>query len=392
MNICILGATGSIGRSTLSVIAQHPHKYRIFALTAYQQTQELLNLCKKWHPRFAVISDQAAADYLQQTLTSLGITTQVLSGSEGLIEVASHPEVEAVMAGIVGVAGLKACLAAAQTGKRLMLANKEALVVGGDFFLQAVAQGKATLIPVDSEHSAIFQCLPYDQHQWAETIDHLILTASGGPFLRRKPDTLRHVTPQEACQHPNWQMGKKISVDSATMMNKSLEVIEARWLFGIAPEKIRVVIHPESIIHSMVVCKDQSVMAQLGTPDMKVPIAVALAWPDRITSGAAPLDFKKIAALHFEEPDAVLYPSLKLAWQALAGPPGLTTVLNAANEIAVEAFLMSQIRFDQIYDLNVAAMSQIPVPANASNSIDDLLALDANSRRLAREQARKWMS
>ena len=285
------------------------------------------------------------------------------------------------MAAIVGAAGLRPAVAAARAGKRLMLANKEALVVGGQLFMDAVAQGGATLLPIDSEHSAIFQCLPEQQADWARRIDHIVLTASGGPFRTRDPLTLRDVTPQQACNHPNFSMGRKISIDSATMMNKALEVIEARWLFDLQPEQIKVVIHPQQIIHSMVQFHDASMLAQLGTPDMRVPIACGLAWPERVASGAAPLNFASLAALTFEEADAQRFPGLHLSWQALRAPEGTTTVLNAANEVAVAGFLAGHIRFDQIYQVNHTVWSQV-APQQAE-SIDALLALDAEVRSRA---------
>jgi 1-deoxy-D-xylulose-5-phosphate reductoisomerase len=291
------------------------------------------------------------------------------------------------MAAIVGAAGLASCLAAARAGKRLLLANKEALVVGGDYFLNAVKSGGAKLLPIDSEHSAVFQSLPDDEDAWPDQIDKIILTASGGPFRRRDPSTFAEITPDQACAHPNWVMGRKISVDSATMMNKALEVIEARYLFGVAPEKIEVVIHPQSVIHSMVQYKDNSVVAQLGTPDMKVPIAYGLSWPNRMTSGASALNFSAMADMSFEAFDShghnERFPGLKLAWEVLNAAPGTTAVLNAANEIAVEAFLAHRIRFDQIHAVNLDTLSSV-VPASVG-SLDDLLALDARARAAGSE-------
>jgi 1-deoxy-D-xylulose-5-phosphate reductoisomerase len=289
----------------------------------------------------------------------------------------------------VGAAGLAPCLAAARAGKRLLLANKEALVVGGEVFLQAVRAGGATLLPIDSEHSAIFQSLPDDPATWPARVDKIILTASGGPFRTRAPETLRDVTPEQACAHPNWVMGRKISVDSATMMNKALEVIEARYLFGLAPEQLDVVIHPQSTIHSMVQYRDMSVVAQLGTPDMRVPIAYGLSWPERVASGAAALDFRSLAAMTFESIDdhghAARFPGLRLAWDALGAAPGTTVVLNAANEVAVQAFLDRRIRFDQIHALNLETLST--VPSSKPDSLDALLALDAQARSSAQQHA-----
>lgn len=382
--ICVLGATGSIGASTLDVIARHPERYEVFALTAASRVEELAALCRRFRPRYAAMPGQAQARALRAALADT--PTEVLDGAPALAALAAHPEVDTVMAAIVGAAGLAPCLAAAQAGKRLLLANKEALVVGGELFLRAVHDGGATLLPIDSEHSAIFQCLPEDRSTWDARIDHIVLTASGGPFRTRDPRSLRDVTPDEACAHPNWVMGRKISVDSATMMNKALEVIEARWLFGLAPERVRVVIHPQSIIHSMVVCRDASVLAQLGTPDMRVPIAYGLAWPERIESGAATLDFTTLRDLSFEEADAQRFPGLQLAWQALAAVPGSTAVLNAANEVAVAAFLDRRVRFDQIHAVNAATLDAVAVAADATASLESLLDLDARSRAVAEQQ------
>jgi 1-deoxy-D-xylulose-5-phosphate reductoisomerase len=292
------------------------------------------------------------------------------------------------MAAIVGAAGLGPCLAAARAGKRLLLANKEALVVGGELFMRTVREGGATLLPIDSEHSAIFQSLPEDPSTWPRRIDKIILTASGGPFRTRAPGTLGTVTPEQACAHPNWVMGRKISVDSATMMNKALEVIEARHLFGVSPEQIEVVIHPQSVVHSMVQFTDASVIAQLGTPDMRVPIAVGLAWPERIESGAARLDFRQMAALTFETPDAALFPGLGLAWHALRAAPGTTAVLNAANEVAVEAFLDRRLRFDRIHAVNMETLEAVAPSKPAS--LADLLALDASARAAANAAALRF--
>ena len=288
-----------------------------------------------------------------------------------------------VMAAIVGAAGLAPCLAAAKAGKRLLLANKEAIVVGGALFMQAVADGGATLLPIDSEHSAIFQCLPEDRSTWGQRIDHIVLTASGGPFRQRDPASLADVTPDQACAHPNWVMGRKISVDSATMMNKALEVIEARWLFNLKPEQIKVLIHPQSIIHSMVVCRDMSVLAQLGTPDMRGPIAYGISFPERIDAGASRLDLLSLSALSFEEADERRFPGLHLSWAALRGPEGGTAVLNAANEEAVAAFLAGRLRFDRIHALNAECLNAVQPEAGDCASLDGLLGLDARARRHA---------
>ena len=381
--ICILGAAGSIGSSTLDVLARHPDRFEVFALTGHQRVDELLALCLQWRPRFAAMSSAPAGDELRRRLAEQSCPTEVLSGAAALEALASHPEVDVVMAAIVGAAGLPPCMAAARSGKKLLLANKEALVVGGALFMAAVRAGGAQLLPIDSEHSAIFQCLPEDPQAWPARIDHIVLTASGGPFRLREPASLADVTPDQACAHPNWVMGRKISVDSATMMNKALEVIEARWLFDLTPDQVRVVIHPQSIIHSMVVCRDRSVLAQLGTPDMRVPIAYGLSFPERITSGAEALDFASLKALTFEAPEPARFPGLFLAWDALRGPEGSTTVLNAANEEAVAAFLAGRIRFTDIHAINAQTLAQVSPNPTELRSIDDLLALDAQARRAA---------
>jgi 1-deoxy-D-xylulose-5-phosphate reductoisomerase len=382
--IAVLGATGSVGVNTLDVVARHPERFDVVALTAMRRADMLEQQCLRWKPRYAVLGDTKAANALQQRLRAQGVTTEVLSGPRALTEIASHPDVSTVMAAIVGAAGLEACVAAARAGKRLLLANKEALVVGGRLFMNAVRDGGATLLPIDSEHSAIFQCLPEDRSAWPARIDHIVLTASGGPFRTRVPASLHDVTPEQAVAHPNWVMGRKISVDSATMMNKALEVIEARWLFELQPEQVRVVIHPQSVIHSMVVCRDHSVLAQLGTPDMRVPIAYGLAFPERIESGASQLDFATMQGLSFEPADRARFPGLYLAWDALNAPDGSTTVLNAANEIAVAAFLDGAIRFTDIHRVNEQTISSVlPTPSDSA-SIADLLALDERARKSAR--------
>ncbi len=385
--VAILGATGSVGTSTLDVIARHPERFEVFALTAHSRVDELFAQCVQWRPRFAALPDAAQANALGARLKASGVATEVLCGAQALCDLAAHPDADAVMAAIVGAAGLAPCLAAARAGKRLLLANKEALVVGGALFMNAVREGGALLMPIDSEHSAIFQCLPEDRRFWPEHIDHILLTASGGPFRTRDPLSLKHVTPDEACAHPNWVMGRKISVDSATMMNKALEVIEAHWLFDLEPERIRVVIHPQSIIHSMVVCRDNSVLAQLGTPDMRVPIAYGLSFPRRIESGAGQLDFNALSALDFEPPDLVRFPGLALAWDALRAPEGSTAVLNAANEVAVESFLNGTIRFDQIHSVNAHAVERVDVRAHRCDTLGAVLELDAHARREAAQFA-----
>lgn len=382
--VTVLGSTGSIGKNTLDVMARHPGLFEVFALTAATQVDLLLAQCVQFRPRFAVLGTDSAAAQLRQGLAAAGLHTEVLVGPGALCEVSAHPEVSAVMAAIVGAAGLAPCLAAARAGKKLLLANKEALVVGAEFFLEAVRAGGATLLPIDSEHSAIFQSLPEDPAQWDARVEKIILTASGGPFRTRDPSTLASVTPDEACAHPNWVMGRKISVDSATMMNKALEVIEARYLFGLPPDRIEVVIHPQSVIHSMVQYRDRSVVAQLGTPDMRVPIAYGLSWPDRMASGADALDFGRMSSLTFETADRGRFPGLFLAWDALQAQPGATAVLNAANEVAVAAFLAGRLRFDHIYAVNHATLEAFvpPVP----HSLEDLMAIDAQARALAEQQ------
>jgi 1-deoxy-D-xylulose-5-phosphate reductoisomerase len=386
--VVVLGSTGSVGANTLDVMARHPERFQVLALTARSRIDVLEAQCLQWRPAFAAVAQPADAQALQQRLRSQGVPTEVLHGAQALADLASASAATTVMAAIVGAAGLPACLAAARAGKRLLLANKEALVVGGRAFMDAVAAGGATLLPVDSEHSAIFQCLPEDRSAWARRIDHLLLTASGGPFRNRDAASLHQVTPDEACAHPNWVMGRKISVDSATMMNKALEVIEARWLFDLTPEKVRVVIHPQSIIHSMVVCKDNSVLAQLGTPDMRVPIAYGLSFPERIESGAQTLDFATLSALTFEPATRERFPSLFLAWDALKAAPGSTAVLNAANEIAVEAFLSGTLPYTAIHNVNAQLLETLDPALPAQPSVDDLLHLDGRARERARALVR----
>ncbi len=382
--LTVLGSTGSIGKNTLDVAARHPERFEVFALSASTQVELLLAQCAQFRPRFAVMVSSTHASQLRERIAAEGLPTEVLCGPAALSEVSEHHDVDAVMAAIVGAAGLEPCLAAARAGKKLLLANKEALVVGGDLFMQTVKAGGATLLPIDSEHSAIFQSLPEDPATWDSRVEKIILTASGGPFRNRDPHTLAQVTPDEACAHPNWVMGRKISVDSATMMNKALEVIEARYLFGLPPERIEVVIHPQSVLHSMVQYRDRSVVAQLGTPDMRVPIAYGMSWPQRIESGAEALDFTRMGALTFEQPDRGRFPGLFLAWEALSAAPGTTAVLNAANEIAVAAFLDGRLRFDQIHQINRATLEHCRPSQPAS--LEDLLAIDARARALAAER------
>jgi 1-deoxy-D-xylulose-5-phosphate reductoisomerase len=378
--LLVLGSTGSIGKNTLDVAARHPDQFQVWGLTAHSGVAVLAEQCLSLHPTFAAMSDVNSAQALRTALRQAGCKTEVMEGPQALVDLAQHADADVVMAAIVGAAGLAPCLAAARAGKRLLLANKEALVVGGALFMQAVAQGGGTLIPIDSEHSAIFQCLPEDRSAWSARMDHIVLTASGGPFRQRAPATLRDVTPDEACAHPNWVMGRKISVDSATMMNKALEVIEARWLFGLTPDQIRVVIHPQSIVHSMVVCRDHSVLAQLGTPDMRVPIAYGLSFPKRMASGASLLDLTLGSALTFEPATAERYPGLFLAWDALRAPEGTTAVLNAANEEAVAAFLSGTIGYTDIHTVNAKTMDAVRPALGSNTSIEALLSVDTEAR------------
>lgn len=383
--VTVLGATGSIGSNTLDVMARHPDRFGLFAISAATQVDKMLALCHQHQPRYAVMASAAHADLLREQCRAHGLPTEVLAAEAGLLAISAHPDVDIVMAAIVGAAGLAPCLAAAKAGKRLLLANKEALVMGGQVFLQAVQQGNATLLPIDSEHSAIFQSLPHDPATWQERVEKIILTASGGPFRTLDPQQLRHVTPEQACAHPNWSMGRKISVDSATMVNKALEVIEAHYLFGMSAEKMDVVIHPQSIVHSMVQYRDASIVAQLGLPDMRVPIAYGLSWPHRMASGAKALDFADMVQMTFESvhhhghPER--FPCLSLVWQVLAAPQGSTAVFNAANEVAVAAFLERRIRFDQIYAVNAETLLQTSFSAPAT--LQDLMALDAQARAVA---------
>jgi 1-deoxy-D-xylulose-5-phosphate reductoisomerase len=389
--LVILGSTGSVGTSTLDVVARHPDRFEVIGLTSYQRVDLLVQQCLAFHPRVAVVPTEARADEVRAALATAGSSTEVRVGPQALSELAAAPDVDSVMAAIVGAAGLPPCMAAARAGKRLLLANKEALVVGGALFMRAVAEGGATLLPIDSEHSAIFQCLPEDRSAWARRIDHIVLTASGGPFRHRDPETLHSITPDQAVAHPNWVMGRKISVDSATMMNKALEVIEARWLFDLEPERIKVVIHPQSIIHSMVVCRDGSVLAQLGSPDMKVPIAYGLSFPERIESGAPRLDFEQMRDLSFEVPDARRFPGLQLAWDALRAPAGSTAVLNAANEVAVAAFLAGTIGFTTIHSVNARTIERLEPRLSADHNLEDLIDLDTRARAVA-EQVMKELA
>ncbi|MFJ7883812.1 1-deoxy-D-xylulose-5-phosphate reductoisomerase [Pseudomonas sp. NPDC096917] len=386
--ITVLGATGSIGLSTLDVIARHPDRYQVFGLSGYSRLAELLALCIKHVPKIAVVPDERAASQLQAGLLSAGLSTEVLVGEEGLCHIASAPEVDAVMAAIVGAAGLRPTLAAVNAGKKILLANKEALVMTGDLFMQAVRRSGSVLLPIDSEHNAIFQCLPQDYARGlgAVGVRRILLTASGGPFRETPLTDLQHVTPDQACAHPNWSMGRKISVDSASMMNKGLELIEACWLFDAKPSQVEVVIHPQSVIHSLVDYVDGSVLAQLGNPDMRTPIANALAWPERIDSGVAPLDLFAVARLDFQRPDEQRFPCLRLAREAAVAGNSAPAMLNAANEVAVGAFLDGRIRYPQIAHIIEDVLTREPVIA--LNELDAVFVVDAK----ARLRAEQWLS
>ena len=383
--LVILGSTGSIGVSTLDVVARHPDRYRILALTAQKQDDLLLQQCIRFRPRYAVLLDEEAATRLAKNITASDLETEVLCGIEALEWVSSLPEVDAVMAAIVGAAGLRPTLAAARAGKKILLANKETLVMAGKVFMETVHQHGATLLPIDSEHNAIFQALPgnYGGDLKAAGISKILLTASGGPFRNTPRAELDQVTPEQACAHPNWVMGRKISVDSATMMNKGLEVIEAHWLFNAPADAIQVVIHPQSVIHSLVQYVDGSVLAQLGNPDMRTPIAYALAYPERIDAGVAPLDLFKVATLDFEAPDFARFPCLALAYQALRAGGSAAAVMNAANEVAVAAFLDKQISFLAIPRLIEDVLTALPV--EELNDMQDVLRADAAARTMAQE-------
>jgi 1-deoxy-D-xylulose-5-phosphate reductoisomerase len=382
-HITILGATGSIGMSTLDVIGRHPDRYAVYGLTAHSRVEELAVQCERFHPKVAVVGTADAAHRLESLLKTRGVATPVEYGEQALCAAAAAPECDTVMAAIVGAAGLGPTLAAAHAGKKILLANKEALVMSGQLFIDAIAASGTTLLPIDSEHNAIFQCLPHSylrspaQHGVAK----ILLTASGGPFLKRAVETLAKVTPEEAVAHPNWVMGRKISVDSATMMNKGLEVIEAHWLFGASAGQIDVVIHPQSVIHSMVSYVDGSVLAQLGNPDMRTPIAHALAYPERIESGVAPIDLAAIAQLCFERPDFNRFPCLKLAYAAMQAGGTAPAILNAANEVAVEAFLNCEIGFRVIDQLIAKVMDALPCREPAD--IEDVIDQDRCARELA---------
>ena len=381
--ICILGATGSIGMNTLDVAARHPDKYKIVALSANSQVERLVEQCEQYQPEYAVIANENAADDLSKKLKSKNLSTTVLSGVEGLEKIASLPQVDFVMAAIVGAAGLKPTLAAARAGKRILLANKEALVMSGQIFMDEVKKNNAELLPIDSEHNAIFQCMPDDYEKGlAESgITKILLTGSGGPFRTKDKSELDSVSPDQACAHPNWSMGRKISVDSATMMNKGLEIIEACWLFNTSPDHIQVVVHPQSVIHSMVQYSDGSVLAQLGQPDMRTPIAHCLSWPERIESGVEKLDLFDVAKLEFEKPDYDRFPCLRLAEEAIKKGGTAPAILNAANEIAVASFLDEELKFTDIAFIVEQTLKNLT--SRAADSLTEILEDDLAAREEA---------
>ena len=391
-NVTILGSTGSIGVNTLNVIRQHRDKFGVFAITANNNMALMQEQCIEWQPAFAVMTDSDKADTLRQMLGQQGLETQVLSGTEGLTRVAAHDDTDYVMAAIVGAAGLLPTLAAARAGKRVLLANKEALVMSGRIFMDAIRENRAELLPIDSEHNAIFQCMPADPHAGLSRsgVRRILLTASGGPFRQTPLDQLHDITPDQACAHPNWVMGRKISVDSATMMNKGLEVIEACWLFDTGPESIQVVLHPQSVIHSMVEYADGSVLAQLGNPDMRTPIAHALAWPERQESGVEPLDIFKVARLDFEPPDYNRFPCLRLAMEAMQTGGTATAILNAANEVAVAKFLDEKIRFTDIP--SIVSLTLEHVDNHPATSLEVILNDDTAAREFATSRALKMVA
>ena len=385
-NLTVLGSTGSIGASTLDVVARHPDRFRITALTANSQAGLLLRQCMQFKPRYAVLLDETAAVELARRLREAGSATEVLCGVDALDQVSTLPEIDTVMASIVGAAGLRPTLAAARAGKKILLANKETLVMAGNVFMDAVRASGSVLLPIDSEHNAIYQALPcnYDGDMARNGVRRILLTASGGPFRNTPLGELQHVTPEQACAHPNWSMGRKISVDSASMMNKGLEVIEAHWLFNAGADDIQVVVHPQSVIHSLVEYVDGSVLAQLGNPDMRIPIAYGLAYPERIDSGVAPLDLFKVATFNFFEPDFGRFPCLGLAYQALRAAGTAPAILNAANEEAVAAFLDRKIPFLSIPRVIESVLNRLPV--NAVHSLEDVLGADAEARHIAQQQ------
>ncbi|HSN19014.1 MAG TPA: 1-deoxy-D-xylulose-5-phosphate reductoisomerase [Gammaproteobacteria bacterium] len=383
IGVAVLGSTGSVGVNTLDVVARHRDRFKVVALTANRDVDGLLKQCLEHQPALAVMVDERAAEQLRARLKESGLRTEVRSGAQALGEAAAMPEAPYVMAAIVGAAGLEATLAAVNAGKRVLLANKEALVMAGKLFMDAVHKHGTELMPIDSEHNAVFQCMPgvYRAGSWPRGVRRVVLTASGGPFRGWPVERLATVTPAEACAHPTWNMGRKISVDSATMMNKGLEVIEACWLFDTGPDRVEVVVHPQSIVHSMVEYADGSVLAQLSNPDMRTPIAHGLGWPERLEAGVAPLDILARESLDFEAPDLEAFPCLKLAMQAAEAREGAPVVLNAANEVAVAAFLAGRLSFTGIADLVAAALDELP--DSRCGSLDEVLALDRRARDAA---------
>ncbi|MYL22270.1 1-deoxy-D-xylulose-5-phosphate reductoisomerase [Halomonas alkaliantarctica] len=388
--VTVLGATGSIGTSTLDVIARHPERYQVFALTAHTSRETLLSQCIEHRPAIAVLAQEEDAQWLRSALRQARVATEVAVGEQALVDVAEDSSVDIVMAAIVGAAGLLPALAAASAGKRVLLANKEALVMSGALFMQAVETAQATLLPIDSEHNAIYQCLPSEHRGGLDRhgISQLLLTASGGPFRTWPREALATVTPEQACAHPNWSMGRKISVDSATLMNKGLELIEACWLFDAAPEQIQVVVHPQSVIHSMAAYHDGSVLAQLGNPDMRTPIAYGLAWPERIDAGVAALDLFQVARLDFEAPDEARFPCLRLAREAMQQGGSAPAILNAANEVAVEAFLAKRLGFNAISDVVAAVLND--QAAEPAHHLDIVLNADQHARRAAQQWVKHY--
>jgi 1-deoxy-D-xylulose-5-phosphate reductoisomerase len=381
--LCILGSTGSIGETTLDVVARHPDLFRVKTLTANTQIDKLAKQCIQFQPEIAVVGNAELAQKLKSLLPNS--STQVLFGPEGLIEAVMHHQVDTVMSAIVGAAGLLPTIEAARAGKRILLANKEALVISGQILMDVVAQSGAKLLPIDSEHNAIYQCLPHNNQSNPLEVEELLLTASGGPFLHRPIDTLIDVTPEEACAHPNWVMGRKISVDSSTMMNKGLELIEAMWLFQMPQEKIQIVIHPQSVIHSLVRYVDGSLLAQLGEPDMRTPIAFGLGWPQRITSGVKPLDMMQIGQLNFMPADVKRFPAILLAREAARLKGTAPAIMNAANEVAVESFLNRQITYPQIVQIITQVLENIP--SEPATTLDLVLSID----QLAREKTKQFI-
>ncbi len=391
--ITVLGATGSIGDSTLDVIARNPDRFSVFALSGRERLERLASLCLRFAPRYAAVPGASEAARLAALLRAAGCTTEIVHGPDALAQVAAHPEVDTVVAAIVGAAGLEATIAAARVGKRILLANKEALVMAGPVFVSACLEGGATVLPIDSEHNAVFQCLPPARAIGATALQgagvrRILLTASGGPFRTWTRERMRDVSPEQACAHPNWSMGRKISVDSATMMNKGLELIEAHLLFGVSEADIEIVVHPQSVIHSLVEYRDGSVLAQLGHPDMRTPIAHALGHPERIDSGVSMIDLAAIARLEFEAPDPVRFPCLRLAREALREGPAAVCALNASNEMAVDAFLRGQIGFGDIAEVSDAVLQALG-PRAAPADVNDVLVLDAQARTLAADRMRR---